>query len=87
MNCIMTRKTLHMNNPQLPLTAEYVIQVMKHVRPDVLHLVPYTLELSALSEQGVNSMRDCQSVVFSGSGCPDDLGDYLVAKGVNLVNI
>lgn len=86
-NAIMARKTLYMNNSHLPLTADYVIQVLEHIRPDVLHVVPYTLELLALSEKGIDAMKDCQRVVFSGSGCPDELGDSLVAKGVNLVSV
>ena len=86
-NAIMARKTVYMNNPQLPLTADYVIQVMEHIRPDVLHVVPYTLELLALSEKGIDAMKNCQRVIFSGSGCPDELGDSLVAKGVNLVSV
>lgn len=87
MNAIMARKTVYMNNPHLPLTADYVIQVMEHIRPDVLHVVPYTLELLALSEKGIDAMKNCQRVIFSGSGCPDELGDSLVAKGVNLVSV
>ena len=87
MNGIMGRKTIYMNNSHLPLTAGYVIQVMEHVKPDVLHVVPYTLELLALSEKGMDAMKNCQRVVFSGSGCPDELGDSLVAKGVNLVSV
>lgn len=73
-----------MYNPNLPVTAEYCLKVLEHFRPDVLHVVPYTMELLALSERGVESMRRCQRVVFSGSGCPDHLGNDLVAKGVNV---
>ena len=81
---MMDRKATFLFNPNLPVTADYCIDVLEHVRPDVLHVVPYTLELLALSERGVNAMKRCQRVVFSGSGCPDDLGNDLVAKGVNV---
>lgn len=86
-NAMMARKTVHMNNPNLPLTAGYVIEVLEHLRPDVLHVVPYTLELLAGSERGVDAMKKCKRVVFSGSGCPDDLGNDLVNKGIRLESL
>ena len=86
-NAMMARKTVHMNNPNLPLTAGYVIEVLEHLRPDVLHVVPYTLELLAGSERGVDAIKKCKRVVFSGSGCPDDLGNDLVNKGIRLESL
>ena len=83
-NAMMARKTLYQSNPSLPLTADYILQVLEHVRPDVLHVVPYTLELLAGSERGIEALTKCQRIVFSGSGCPDDLGNDLVAKGVRV---
>ena len=83
-NGIMYRKTVNMYNPSLPLTADYVIKVLHHVRPNVLHVVPYTMELLAQIETGIDAMKQCKRVVFSGSGAPDDLGNDLVAKGVNV---
>ncbi len=79
---MMDRKTTYMYNANLPITADYVIMVLEHVRPDVLHVVPYTMELLAQSDRGVDAMKKCDRVVFSGSGCPDDLGNDLVKKGV-----
>lgn len=81
---MMDRKTVYMYNSNLPLTANYVINVLHHVRPDVLHVVPYTMELLAQSERGIDAMKHCERVVFSGSGTPDELGNALVAKGVNV---
>ena len=81
---IMDRKTIYMNNANLPVTADYCIRVLEHTRPDVLHVVPYTLELLSLSEKGVDAMTKCQTVIFSGSGCSDELGNELVAKGINI---
>ncbi len=83
----MDRKTVYMYNPNLPVTADYVIEVLHHVRPDVLHVVPYTMELLAQTERGIDAMKHCDRVVFSGSGAPDDLGNDLVAKGVNVENM
>lgn len=81
---IMARKSIYMYNPNLPMTADYVTKVVEHVRPDVLHVVPYTLELLASSERGVNAMKGCKRVIFTGSACPDDLGHDLVRKGINV---
>ena len=81
---IMERKTVNMYNPTLPVTAEYVIKVLNHIRPDVLHVVPYTMELLAQTEAGIDAMRHCERLVFGGSAAPDDLGNSLVAKGVNV---
>ena len=82
-NC-RNRKSTYMYNSNRHLTADYIIEVVKHVKPQVLHVVPYTLELLASSERGVQAMKSCLRVVFSGSGCPDDLGDSLIEKGVNI---
>lgn len=81
---MMDRKTVYMYNPSLPVTADYVIKVLHHVKPDILHVVPYTMELLAQTERGVDAMKTCKRVIFSGSGAPDDLGNDLVAKGVNV---
>lgn len=81
---MMDRKKIYMSNPNLPVTANNVIEVLHLVKPDVLHVVPYTMELLAQTERGIDAMKRCQRVVFSGSGAPDDLGNDLVAKGVNV---
>ncbi|KAL6717390.1 hypothetical protein ACLMJK_005305 [Lecanora helva] len=83
-NGIINRKTIYMYNANLPTTADYCIRVCEHLNPDVLHVVPYTMELLALTEHGLNVMKKCDRLVFSGSACPDDLGNDLVAKGVNV---
>ena len=81
---IVQRLTVYMYNPNLPVTAESVIKILNHIRPEVLHVVPYTMELLAQSEAGIDAMKKCERLVFSGSAAPDDLGNSLVAKGVNV---
>jgi acyl-coenzyme A synthetase/AMP-(fatty) acid ligase len=81
---MLARKMVYVSNPNLPLTADYVVEVLEHLRPDVLHVVPYTLELLAGSQRGLDAMKKCKRVVFSGSGCPDDLGNELVAQGIRI---
>ena len=81
---ILERKTVNMYNPDLPVTAEYLIMILNHIRPEVLHVVPYTMELLAQTEAGIDAMRNCERLVFTGSATPDELGNSLVAKGVNI---
>ena len=83
-NAMIARKRVYVSNPNLPLTADYVVEVLEQLRPDVLHVVPYTLELLAGSQRGVDALKKCNRVVFSGSGCPDDLGNELVARGIRI---
>ena len=83
-NGMINRKTIYIYNANLPTTADYCINVCEHLRPDVLHIVPYTMELLALSDHGLDVMKKCKRVVFSGSACPDDLGNDLVAKDINI---
>lgn len=87
MHNIMDRKTTYMYNANIATTADYVIKVLDHIGPDVLHVVPYTIELLAQSERGIEAMKRCIRVVFSGSGCPDDLGNDLVKRGVVLESL
>lgn len=55
------------------------------VKPELFHVVPYMVKLIAESELGVKCLAKVKLVLFGGSACPDDLGDRLVAQGVNLV--
>lgn len=59
-------------------------KILHHVRPDAMHVVPYTTELLAQNERGIDAIKRCKRVIFSGSGAPEDLGNDLVAKGVNV---
>ena len=83
---MMDRKTIYVYNSSLPLTADYVINVLNHIEPDVLHVVPYTMELLAQTKAGIDAMKRCERVIFSGSGTPDDLGNCLVTEGVKIEN-
>lgn len=47
--------------------------------------MPYALKLLAETEEGVRLLRRLEIVMYGGSACPDDLGDYLAGEGVNLV--
>jgi len=81
------RKTAYMYNAHLPLTRSHLVSVMETVRPEVFHAVPYVLELLGETQRGVDTMKNCEFVTYSGSHCSDELGDRLVESGVNLIAV
>ncbi|KAI0597659.1 hypothetical protein F4775DRAFT_602084 [Biscogniauxia sp. FL1348] len=77
------RKTAHLFNPNLPLTADHLIAALKVVQPEICHTVPYTLKLMAERDDGIEVLRRCKFVTAAGARTPDELGDRLVKEGVN----
>ena len=80
------RKLCYIYNAALPLTGTSLITALNVVRPELLLTVPYGLKLLSESQSGIRTLRDCQKVSYAGSKCPDELGDYLSACGVQLVS-
>lgn len=78
------RKTVYFLNPDLPMTCEGLVAAIRATKPGTLAAVPYTLKLLAEQAEGVDALQDIDQVVFTGSPCPDDLGDRLTEQGVNL---
>ncbi|KAL8824145.1 MAG: hypothetical protein Q9191_005269 [Dirinaria sp. TL-2023a] len=78
------RKTIYFLNPDLPMTCEGLVAAINATKPGTLALVPYTLKLLAERTEGVDALKDIAQIVFTGSPCPDDLGDRLTEEGVNL---
>ncbi|KAL1866120.1 hypothetical protein VTK73DRAFT_4887 [Phialemonium thermophilum] len=83
---IYSGKSIHMYNADLPLTSEYLIAIMRQHHFEIFYGVPYALKLLAESEAGIALLRDLKIVMYGGSACPDELGDLLVSRGVNLVS-
>ena len=81
------RKTVFFLNPFLPLTCEGLTAAMQRARPSTLCGVPYVLKLLAEQDSGVKALCECENVLSTGSQCPDDLGDRLVKRGVNLASL
>jgi hypothetical protein len=48
--------------------------------------VPYVLKLLGETKEGVETLASFEAVSFAGAAVPDDLGDRLVAAGVNLMS-
>ncbi|KAI0408691.1 acetyl-CoA synthetase-like protein [Xylaria palmicola] len=78
------RKTAHLYNADLPLTAEHLVAALKEIRPEICHTVPYVLKLMAERQDGIEMLRRCKFVTAAGARTPDELGDRVVQQGVNL---
>ena len=78
------RKTVFFLNPNLPITCEGIIAALDVARPGVICAVPYVLKLLAEQESGIEALKRCTHVSFTGSSCPDTLGNMLMDRGVNL---
>lgn len=79
-------KSMHLYNPSLPLARQYLLGTMQKNDFEIFYSVPYTLKLLAEVDEGIEALRKCKVVMFSGSPCPDSLGDKLVANGVHLIS-
>ncbi|KAI0471149.1 hypothetical protein F4859DRAFT_505065 [Xylaria cf. heliscus] len=82
---IYSRKPIYLANYSLPLTRQSLLKMLEHVKPELFHCVPYVVKLLAESDAGIQALANVNMVLFAGSSCPDDLGDLLVSRGVNLV--
>ncbi|KAL2794351.1 hypothetical protein BJX66DRAFT_351276 [Aspergillus keveii] len=79
-------KPIAIYNANLPLTGKNILEIMDVFEPESFHGVPYVLKLLSEVDGGVEALAKCQQVLFGGSSCPDDLGDYLVDHGVRLIS-
>ncbi|KAI2779603.1 acetyl-CoA synthetase-like protein [Daldinia loculata] len=78
------RKTAHLFNAHLPLTADNLISALKSVQPEICHTVPYTLKLIAERQDGVDVLKRCKFVTSAGARTPDELGNRVIEQGVKL---
>ncbi|EGO25232.1 putative aminoadipate reductase [Serpula lacrymans var. lacrymans S7.9] len=84
---IHSAKTLYLfPTGSIPLTSANVIKLLGQA-PDVegLYGVPLALKLLAETSEGLAVLKKLKLVMFGGSACPDELGDFLVAQGVRLL--
>ncbi|KAJ8113813.1 hypothetical protein ONZ43_g5059 [Nemania bipapillata] len=84
MQAMYRRKTAHLFNTSLPLTADNILAALAAVNVRVIHAVPYALGLIAEQPRGMEYLKSCKIVTAAGARTPDELGDRLVASGVNL---
>ncbi|KAK2608982.1 hypothetical protein QQS21_002462 [Conoideocrella luteorostrata] len=77
---------IHFYNAELPLTRDYLLEILSQTKFEVFYGVPYALKLLSETSSGIKGLRDLKIVMYGGSACPDDLGNLLVDNGVNLVS-
>ncbi|KAI2720735.1 hypothetical protein CBS147332_3975 [Penicillium roqueforti] len=80
-----TRATAYLGNHSLPVTYQNLFDALQMAHPQQISAVPYVIKLLAEKQEGIQALARPQLVLYGGSSCPDDLGDRLVAQGVNLV--
>ncbi|KAH8196120.1 hypothetical protein TruAng_009719 [Truncatella angustata] len=83
---LWSRKSIHLYNADLPLTTEFLIKIMRTNKFEIFYGVPYALKLLAETEEGLDLLANLKTVMYGGSACPDDLGNLLVDRGVNLIS-
>ncbi|EAW06690.1 putative NRPS-like enzyme [Aspergillus clavatus NRRL 1] len=79
-------KTLRLYSADLPLTKQYLLDIMRSHELEIFYGVPYALKLLAETDEGIAVLAKLKAVMFGGSACPDSLGDRLVQNGVNLIS-
>lgn len=77
-------KIVYLWDGTVPQTHETVATALELSHPEVFMTVPYILKLLAEKQRGIDLLKACKMVSFSGSGCPDELGDMLVSQGIHL---
>ena len=80
---IYKRKTIYMFNGNVPQTHDTVTAAIRAAEPEIVWTVPYVLKLLAEKRDGIEVLKKCRIVSFSGSRCPDELGDLMVANGIH----
>jgi len=80
-----TRATMYLGNYAFPITSQNLMEALSMAKPELIAAVPYVLKLLAEKPEGIQMLARTKIVLYGGSSCPEDLGDRLVAAGVNLV--
>ncbi|KAJ5675545.1 hypothetical protein N7462_008442 [Penicillium macrosclerotiorum] len=80
-----TRAPSYLGNHALPVTYQNLVDSLLVAQPQQVSAVPYVIKLLAEKPEGIQLLAKPRLVLYGGSSCPDDLGDRLVAQGVNLV--
>ena len=81
---IYSGKPMYYVNYEYPLTKRNLLATLRRVRPELFFCVPYVLKLLADEEDGIEALAAVDLIMYGGSACPDDLGDGLVRRGVNI---
>ncbi|KAF5367566.1 hypothetical protein D9758_003797 [Tetrapyrgos nigripes] len=86
--CMYPGKPMVLFPPHLPLTSANICAVHAIARDcRQCFAVPYVIKLLGETEEGVKMLATFDVVSYAGAPLPDDLGDRLVAAGVNILSI
>ncbi|OQU98613.1 hypothetical protein CLAIMM_04370 [Cladophialophora immunda] len=81
---IYSRKPIYFGNWSLAPTARNLSEAIRAARPQLVAAVPYILKLLSETEDGLAELEKAEMVLYAGSNCPQELGDMLVSRGINL---
>ncbi|KAJ5953646.1 hypothetical protein N7454_000542 [Penicillium verhagenii] len=79
-----SRATSYLGNHSLPVTFQNLFDALEAAQPQQISAVPYVIKLLAEKPEGIQILAKARLVLYGGSCFPEDLGDRLVAQGVNL---
>ncbi|VUC21837.1 unnamed protein product [Clonostachys rosea] len=82
---VYSSKSIHLYNADLPLTQGYLVRIMREHDFEIFYGVPYALKLLSENEEGIQLLQKLKVVMYGGSACPDELGNFLVDNNVNLI--
>lgn len=82
---IYSKKPMFLGNYNVPQTRQSLTTQLQYTKPEIYVCVPYVLKLLSETDEGIDELAKIKLVLYGGSGCPDDVGDLLVSRGVNLV--
>lgn len=82
---IYSKKCIYLCNYAIPHTRQSLAAQLEYLKPELFACVPYILKLLCETDEGIEQLAKTRLVVYAGSGCPDDIGDLLVKRDVNLV--
>ncbi|KAJ7281917.1 L-aminoadipate-semialdehyde dehydrogenase [Mycena rebaudengoi] len=86
--CMYSTQPITLFPPHLPLTSANICAVLAASPPvKQCFAVPYVIKLLGETPEGVTALASFDLVGYAGAAVPDDLGDRLVAAGVNLISI
>ncbi|SPC67123.1 related to alpha-aminoadipate reductase [Ustilago sp. UG-2017b] len=73
----------------LNITADYMpydaLKAARHSTAEIIYAVPFTFKMLSEDEESLDVLRSVKVCCYSGAPCPVEVGDMLVANGVNLV--
>ena len=78
------RKTANLYSARLPITTENLLIATEAIKPEVIHVVPYSLGLLAETDRGMEILKSAKMVTAAGARTPDELGDRLVQENVHV---